>query len=145
MPKIDFYILTENDPDARFAFVCRLVEKAYKNNHRIYIHAADETTAHQMDEWLWTYRNDSFLPHNLLGDGPEPPPPIQIGFHEDPKKHRDVLINLSDQLPDFYPRFSRVIEVVLNNETHQALARDLYRQYRTAGFEITTHKMQTVE
>lgn len=141
MPKIDFYILSENATDAHFKLACRLVEKAYKNQHRIYIHTANQTDTHRMDELLWTYRDDSFLPHNIYGDGPDPAPPIQIGFAVTPDKHRDILINLSSTIPEFYTQFIRVLEVVENNPTIQERARENYKIYRAKNYSITTHKL----
>src|SRR5690348_5408022 len=112
MPKIDFYILSDPDHQTRLRFVCRLIEKAYKSRHRIYIHTDNQTDAHKLDELLWTYREDSFLPHNLYGEGPEPAPPIQIGFDIIPEKHRDILINLSSNVPAFFMQFSRILECI---------------------------------
>lgn len=145
MPKIDFYILPEGDAKTRLQYACRLVEKAYKNQHRIYINAENETQAHQLDEMLWTFRDDSFLPHNLYGEGPEPAPPIQIGFNITPEKHRDILLNLSNQVPAFFEHFNRVLEIIANDPDMQARGRENYRVYRTQGYDITTHKLQTVE
>jgi DNA polymerase-3 subunit chi len=145
MPKIDFYILSTDNESTRLDFVCRLIEKAYKNQHRIYIHTEERTLAHQLDELLWTYREDSFLPHNLYGEGPDPAPPIQIGFDIKPDKHRDILINLHKNIPDFFTQFSRVCEVISNHPECQAAARENYRQYRASGYEITTHKLQSIE
>ena len=145
MPKIDFYILPEGEAQTRFNLACRLIEKAYKNRHRIYIHTENQADAHQLDEMLWTYREDSFLPHNLYGEGPEPAPPIQIGFDAHPEKHRDILINLSLQIPAFFQQFNRVLELVSNEANIQESARERFRNYRAQGIEITTHKLQTVE
>jgi DNA polymerase-3 subunit chi len=145
MPRIDFYIIEENNPRSRLLLACRLIEKAHKNRHRIYIQAENQAEAFQVDELLWTYRDDSFLPHNLYGDGPEPAPPIQIGFRDTPEKHRDILLNLSKQVPAFYTQFSRVLEIVSQDTDIQAAAREHYRQYRAAGYDINTHKLQTVE
>jgi DNA polymerase-3 subunit chi len=145
MPRIDFYIIEENQQTARMQLVCRLIEKAHKNRHRIYVHTENQAEAHQLDELLWTYREDSFLPHNLYGDGPEPAPPIQIGFDAVPEKHRDILINLSKNVPEFYPQFSRILEIVSNEADIQACSREHYRHYRAQGHNIQTHKLQTVE
>lgn len=145
MPKIDFYTLPEGGAKARLILACRLIEKAYKNQHRVYINTENEAEAHQLDEMLWTYREDSFLPHNIYGEGPEPTPPIQIGFAVTPEKHRDILINLSNQVPSFFEQFNRVLEIVANEPDMQARSRENYRVYRTQGYEITTHKLQTVE
>jgi DNA polymerase-3 subunit chi len=145
MPKINFYILPTDSEVERLNTVCRLVEKAYKNQHRVYIHTETQTFAHQLDELLWTYRDECFLPHHLYGEGPEPAPPIQIGYDVTPEKHRDILINLHSKIPVFVSQFSRVFEVIPNKPEHQALARDNYRQYRAHGYDITTHKLQSVE
>lgn len=145
MPKIDFYILMEGDAKTTLQFTCRLIEKAYRNQHRIYIHAENQSMAHQLDELLWTYREDSFLPHNLYGEGPEPAPPIQIGFDVTPDKQRDILINLSMTVPAFYAQFNRVCEIVANDAEIQARSRENYRSYRSDGYDINTHKLQTAE
>jgi DNA polymerase-3 subunit chi len=145
MPTIHFYLLTTNTEMERLHFICRLVEKAYKNQHRIYIHTETSTLAHQLDELLWTYRDECFLPHHLHGEGPEPGPPIQIGYDVTPEKHRDILINLHSDIPIFASQFSRVCEIINNHPEHQAFARENYRKYRTQGYNITTHKLQSVE
>ena len=145
MLKIDFYILSEGDANTHFLFACRLIEKAYRNQHRIYIHTGNLADAHRLDEMLWTYRDDSFLPHNLYGDGPEPAPPIQIGTDIVPDKHRDILINLSYPVPAFFTQFKRILEIVPNDVELQTLSRENYRIYRSQGYDITTHKLQTIE
>ncbi len=143
MPRIDFYILEEQTSQARLLLACKLIEKAYKSRHRIYIQANNQDEAHQLDELLWTYREDSFLPHNLYGEGPEPAPPIQIGFDATPDKHRDILINLNETVPSFYQQFSRLLEIVVNVPEIQAYAREHFRFYKSQGHDIKTHKLQS--
>ena len=36
-------------------------------------------------------RTTAFIPHNLQGEGPEPPPPIQIGYQEEPRGFNDII------------------------------------------------------
>lgn len=145
MPKIDFYILTETTEKARLLFACRLIEKAYKQHFSLYIHTENETLAHAVDELLWTYRDDSFLPHHLIGEELNPPPPIQIGFGQPPQHKRDILLNLSQQIPTFYLQFSRVLELVINTPEQQQIARLRYRSYRDASHPIQTHKLESIE
>lgn len=144
MPKIDFYLLQEPSEKDRLDFACRLIEKVYKQKHRIFIFVANTLAANELDERLWTYREDSFLPHHIQGEGPNPPPPIQIGFTA-PENERDILLNLSNTVPEFFTRFSRVLEIVQNDPVAKETSRKLYREYRAKGFEITTHNLQTVE
>jgi DNA polymerase-3 subunit chi len=145
MTRIDFYLIPEANNAARLNVACRLIEKAYKLRHRVYIQVNNQIEAFQLDELLWTYRDDSFLPHNLYGEGPLPAPPIQIGFNGPPEKQRDILINLSQSIPEFYTQFTRVLELVTSDPVAQTTAREHYRTYRTQGHDITTHKLQSIE
>jgi DNA polymerase-3 subunit chi len=145
MPKIDFYVIEDTLARSRLLLACRLIEKAHKARHRIYVNADDKQQAHVLDELLWTYRDDSFLPHNLYGDGPEPAPPIQIGFQTTPDKHRDILLNLNKEVPVFFTQFARVLEIVSSEPDIQASAREHFRHYRALGHTINTHKLQTVD
>ena len=143
--RVDFYLLSNAEPSAFGLFACRLIEKAYQRGHRIYIHCKNQADAEQLDELLWTYRDDSFVPHNLQGEGPEPPPPVQIGFDKEPRGYSDILINMADPVPLFFTRFKRVIELVAADEEAKALSRIHYRDYRTKGCDLHTHKMEEVE
>lgn len=142
MPRIDFYILTTDGTTSRLAFACQMIEKAYRNHHRIFVHTDQSAVGHALDELLWTYRADSFLPHHIQGDGPKPAPPIQIGIQTQETSERDILVNLSDTIPSFFTQFSRVIEIVSSDEATQSTKREHYRQYRAQGHNITTHKLQ---
>ncbi len=139
MPKIDFYILSENA--SQLPLACQLVEKAYQQNHKIYIQTENLVLAEELDQLLWTYRDNSFLPHSLVQKKLEPRPPIQIGFGPISEDHSDILINLSHDVPNFYHKFSRILEVVSSHPDHQTRARERFRFYRTEACEINTHKL----
>ena len=98
--RVDFYLLASDQPDARWLVACRLLEKAYYKGHKVYVFCDNQQDAEYLDELLWTFRDDSFIPHNLQGEGPEPPPPIQIGYDQEPRGFNDILLNMS-QHPSF--------------------------------------------
>lgn len=143
MPTVDFYLIPTHSDKERLDFACRLIEKIYKQQRRIYIHAENQKSAHLLDELLWTYREDSFLPHHLYGEGPEPVPPIQIGYDAEPKQHQDILINLSTTIPSFYKSFTRVLELISEDSAITIAGRTRYKQYRADLCPITTHKLET--
>jgi DNA polymerase-3 subunit chi len=145
MPKIDFYILAETTAAARLNYVCRLVEKAHQQEHRVYVHTESDKDAFLIDELLWTYKEDSFIPHNLVGEGPNPPPAIQIGFSVPTAHQKDILINLTATVPEFHTQFQRIIEVIIEDAEITASGRERYKFYREKGYEIKTHKLQTIE
>jgi DNA polymerase III subunit chi len=139
--RVDFYLLASDQIDARWMVACRLLEKAYAKGHKVYVLCDNKQDAEFLDELLWTFKEASFIPHNLQGEGPEPPPPIQIGYEREPRGFNDILVNLSSSIPTFYPKFKRVMEIVVNLETEKEQSRGRYRDYRTKGCELHTHQM----
>lgn len=137
--RTDFYLLNDDDSTKYQNFLCKLVEKIYRRQHRIYIHSNDETQAHQIDQWLWTYDENSFLPHLLVNEGLQPAPPIQIGYETAPPQQHDILINLTPTVPEFFNKFKRIVEII--NETTKTAARERYKIYRDANHAIKTHNI----
>ena len=142
MPRTDFYVLNETNIDARYPYACRVIDKAYQRGHKVYVNCTDKTEAHLLDEMLWTFRDDSFIPHNLHGEGPTPPPPVQLGFDVEPDGFRDILINLSPEIPTYFTRFRRVIEVVTQDEKWKETSREHFRFYRTQGCQLKSHNIE---
>ncbi|KTC65417.1 DNA polymerase III subunit chi (plasmid) [Legionella adelaidensis] len=137
--RVDFYLLPTNDVNTVWLTACRLVEKAYLRGHRVFIFCDSQTDAHKIDELLWTFKEDSFIPHNLQGEGPEPPPAVQIGFSSEPRGYNDILLNLSKSIPSFTGRFKRIIEIVNGTEDAKEVSRQHYREYRSKQYNLHTH------
>jgi len=122
---------------------CRLLEKAYMKGHRVYVHCTNQQDAELLDELLWTFRDDSFIPHNLQGEGPEPPPPVQIGYDKEPRGFNDILLNLATDIPTFYTKFKRVMELVANVESEKEQSRAHYKEYRSKRCELHIHEIES--
>ena len=140
--RVDFYLLASVEPDALGLVACRLLEKAYCKGHRIYVHCENQHDAEWIDELLWTFRDDSFIPHNLQGEGPEPPPPVQLGYDKEPRGFNDILLNLSHHIPPFYSKFKRIMELVTNLEAAKEQSRSHYKEYKSKGYELHTHHIK---
>lgn len=144
--RIDFYVLNTSNRDSAELITCRLIDKAYQLGHTVFVCCDNSAEAARIDELLWTYKDDSFVPHHLQGEGPEPPPPVQIGFGTTaPQGFHDVLLNLSPTVPTFHTRFRRIIEVVLNDEASKTISRQHYRAYRNQNFQLHTHSIDVHE
>lgn len=138
-PRVDFYLLSDNQPNAHWLVACRLLEKAYYKGHRIFVYCDNKQDAELLDELLWTFKDDSFIPHNLEGEGPEPPPPIHIGYDKEPRGFNDILLNATSKIPAFYAKFKRVIELVNPVEAQKEESRMRYKTYRAQGCKLFTH------
>lgn len=139
--RVDFYILNEHTDNGRLLLACRLVEKAYQLQHKVYIHSAGEAQAHLLDDLLWSFRQNSFLPHALYPPAPADRSPILIGWRSDPAVTADVLVNLGDEIPAFFEKFTRVIELVDQNDAILSQSRQRFRLYRERGYEPASHRL----
>lgn len=140
MTRIDFYIVDSPAADARERVACRLAEKAWQLDHRIYIHGQDPRHCERLDQLLWTFRDGSFVPHEPLAD-PVPDCPILIGLAEPPETHTGVLINLHETVPPFFSRFERVVEIVNQEEPVRRAGRERFKFYRDRGYDLHTHTL----
>lgn len=142
MARVDFYILAASGEPSRQKFACRLAEKAYRLNHSVHIHTASRQQAEVLDELLWTFRDGSFVPHEVLGPGgARGGAPVTIGFEENTIGGQHLLINLSEEIPGMAGSFPRVAELVTSDEQSRQRSRQRFAQYRERGAEMETHNL----
>ena len=138
--KIDFYILPSADPSARLDFACKLTAKAWRLGHRVYLHCSDAAQRQDLDERLWRFKGESFVPHSNVEDQPDDV--IVMGLGEVPASHQDLLINLDLKVQDAFNHFARVAEVVVEEPSVRLAARESFRFYREQGYPLQDHKLQ---
>ena len=143
MTRVDFYVLDDPAAQARERFACRLVEKAFRLKHRIYLHTASEQEALGVDRLLWTFSEGSFVPHAVDSDGLDAElgraTPVRIGAGSEPRFEAELLVNLDHAVPLFFSRFERVAEIVGAGPEEKAAARERFRFYRDRGYALETH------
>ena len=141
-PRIDFYLLEEPGAAACEAIACRIAEKAWHHGHRVHLHVDSPESARRLDELLWTWRDESFVPHSVCGaDEASADAPVTIGSGSLPLFDSDVLLNLDSYVPDGFDRFARVAEVVGGGEPARSAGRERFRRYRAHGCELRTHRL----
>ena len=149
MTKVDFYVLEDDRPGALLPFVCQLTEKIYSLGHHVHLHCASEQMAQKLDQLLWTFSELAFVPHQRV-DAKNPPrtgepAPVSIGMvteKSDPVHCEDVLVNLGDEVPTWFSRFSRVTEIVAGDTHQRHQARERYRFYRDRGYNLDMHSIK---
>ncbi|MXZ80736.1 MAG: DNA polymerase III subunit chi [Gammaproteobacteria bacterium] len=143
MPQVDFYILDQADRRSKLQFACRLVQKIRGLDLKVMVQTSDSNQSAEVDRLLWTFRQNSFIPHGIIRKGALTwaDYPVQISHaHHDPD-HADVLVNLREQVSEEHFKYDRVVELVGGDEADRASARNRYRSYRDQGVEPKTHRM----
>lgn len=141
MTRVDFYLLNDAAEGGHDLAVCRLVHKAFRLGHRIYILTPDLSQAQRLDRLLWIFSPGSFVPHGLGPENADADMPVLIGYDEPPAAYEDVLVQLAPQVPECFSRFGRVAEVIGGADADRQLARERFRFYRDRGYVLQTHHL----
>jgi len=145
MAQVDFYSISQPDEQARLFLACRLVEKAMAQGLKIYIHTDNEQAAMDMDDLLWSFKPESFIPHVIVGIdvelGDDDEVPVYIGYFDKAPAGADLLINLGTDIPPFLGDFPRVAEIVPNIEESKTRLREHWTDYKSRGFSLNHHQL----
>ena len=81
------------------------------------------------------------MQHCTAGDKLAAVTPIIVDCEGTEPAHDDVLLNLRHELPPFFSRFQRLVEIVSIDEEDRRQARDRFKFYRDRGYEIRSHDL----
>lgn len=135
--QVMFYQLNDEPTETNSVLyhACLQASYFYRQNQRVFIYTQDQTQAEQVDELLWAFDSDSFVPHNLIGEGPKQGAAVEIGTQM-PKGRRPVLINLTTTVPEFANQFQFIIDFVPSDEELKQQARERFKTCRQWGFKV---------
>lgn len=144
-PTVDFYILNTLIQEDIYRFICRLVDKIYLLQKKIYIQVNSDEEGQRLDDLLWTFRDISFIPHSYLEDHAtlDPWVPVNIAIQKPSKLDTEILFNLSHEVPTYFPEFSRIIEVVSEEKKNKNQSRQKYKFYKAQNCQLTMHNIST--
>ena len=137
--RIDFYLLPTATDQQRQHFACRLAEKAWHKNLRIYMQTENIDDSQTLDQLLWSFNNDSFIPHRVDGTDNHAEQAILIS-HEPCSGDFDLLINLSTQFINVQT-VKRVAEIIHQDEAAKQRGREHYKRYREQQCELHHHEI----
>jgi len=100
---------------------------------QVFIRCVDETQSSEVDELLWGFRAERFIPHEQHVDDPKAP--VVIGVDQAPQFTQGLLINLGSTLSSHIDQFSRVIEIVNQEPQLLTACRENFRLYRRQGYD----------
>ncbi len=144
-----FYIIEPNSPQdnehGHIDYVVYLASYFASQGAKVYINAQDKNQAEAVDERLWQKDPEEFQSHNLSGEGPQYGTPIEIGFSQvKPHRNRQLVINMANDNTIFAQTFAQVVDFVPCEEKSKQQARERYKIYRQAGFEMQTINIKNV-
>jgi DNA polymerase III subunit chi len=146
--KASFYSISGTEEKKHLLFVCNICEQFYLAGRKIYIYVIDDIEAQKLDALLWIFHDTSFVPHVIYHEkeyskfSPTHKPEILIGCTTPPSDHKDILLNLTTDIPPFQQNFAHIVEIIPDDEQLRQLAREHYKHYQRGGCQMEIHKQQ---
>ncbi|WP_233843501.1 DNA polymerase III subunit chi [Dyella sp. 2HG41-7] len=140
MPRADFYLIAKpRFSEQPLLLVCELAKKAFAAQQPTLILTRDFPQAEALDELLWSFDEDAYIPHQLAGDDDDAHTAVLIAPPGVDTQARPLIINLREQCPQTYG--DRVLEVVAADPAERDGSRVRWREYQRLGFEVSKFDM----
>ena len=116
-----------------------LLERSLDRGWRVVVQAASDERVEALDAHLWTYRDDTFLPHGTVreADAAEQPVLITTGDHNPNRAQVRFLIDGAG-VPADAAAYERIV-LLFDGEDEDAVAsaRARWSEVKAQGFEAT--------
>jgi DNA polymerase-3 subunit chi len=137
MSEVDFYEVRGSGWEVA---LCRLIEQVYGQGLSLYVWADSEADARRLDNLLWTFREDSFVPHALWQGEPRVDEPVVVGWQAGNPNHANCLVLARNASCEEVQYFERVLDLAPVDLPHlRNAARARYRAFRESGFAVRFH------
>jgi DNA polymerase-3 subunit chi len=141
MPRADFYLIAKPRFRAQpLLLACELAKKACAAGQPLLVLAATMAQAEALDELLWEFDPDAYVPHQLAGiDEDDDLTPVLIAAPGTDVPLRPLVLNLRDEAVP--AGFDRVLEVVPADESARGPLRARWKDYQARGVEVNKFDM----
>ena len=121
---------------------CQIAERTYLEGGKLQIIPPNQQQAVRLDDLLWTFRPDTFVPHGFFGhEKDEPLPPVVITTEQEKIPGFESLLMLDYCPVETVAQFSQAIHlVIVDNPERLAASRDYWIQLKEAGFSLNHQK-----
>lgn len=116
-----------------------LLEKSRERGWRVAVQASSEERVDALDNHLWTYREDAFLPHATWRSADVADEPILLTLDASNPNAANVRFLVDDAaMPEDAERYERMV-VIFDGDDEEALARarSAWKDAKARGFEAT--------
>ncbi len=143
MNTVTFYIIQPDSPQSNKKgfeeYVLFLLQHFSAQGVKIYLNTESREDSLYWDDKLWQQPPERFLAHNLVGEGPKNGTAIEIGYSDlKPGWNRQLVINLAKDDTTFARTFAQVVDFVPCDEKMKQIARERYKTYYLAGYQMQT-------
>lgn len=136
MTRVDFYHLQRMSLED---VLPKLLAKAYGTGQNIKVKTGDEGQTDKINTLLWTFSDESFLPHGSKKDGFAEQQPIWLTSEDDNPNAAKLLFLTggAEITAENAQNYERIFNI-FDGKNAEALqqARILWKEYKKSGFEV---------
>jgi DNA polymerase-3 subunit chi len=128
---------------SKLDYTCRLLRKAVASGSRVLVIVGPHELP-VLDVSLWGVAPTDFVAHCVQGTEGfvlQNSPVLLASSMANTLEWKQVLVNLTDVVPEGFDRFERVIEVVSTDSDDRDLARIRWKHYSALGYQIKRHDL----
>ena len=136
MTRVDFYHLQKQTLDE---VLPKLLGKAYETKEKIVVKIGTAERVEFLNSHLWTFNDESFLPHGSKKDGFGEQQPIWLTSDNDNPNHAAFLflVDGAEVETKQAAEFARIFNIFDGNDENALnQARQLWKTYKDAGFDV---------
>jgi DNA polymerase-3 subunit chi len=138
--RADFYLLKQDSAERLLQTACRLAARAVAGGQTLFIQTADAAQTEALDEWLWSFPAESFLPHLRTDDARSSSAPVLVG-QKLTTTARDICLNVSGKPVEQPARYQRILELFAPDDVSRQAARLRWQHYKQLGFSLDHHEV----
>jgi DNA polymerase-3 subunit chi len=126
-------------PEARTQFICARTLRACQDGRMVGIYAPDPDAADELDQRLWTFQQNAFIPHVILAEADEPLIEPVVIFADDPGELEfDLVILATDgEMPPWFDRFDNICDFAqVYDDDLLEVSRARFAACKAAGYHM---------
>lgn len=138
MTQIGFYHLTRLPLEQALP---RLLEKAAAAGLKVVVMAGSSERVEHLNGLLWTYNEESWLPHGAASDGEAASQPIWLTERDENPNGASVLVLCDGAMPDDMGSYARCLDLFdgRDDEAVQS-ARERWKTWKGQGHELVYYQ-----
>ncbi len=140
MARADFYLIDKpRFREQPLLLACELIKKAFAAEQAVLVLARSLEQAEELDQILWEFDDDAFIPHQIAGDDDDANCAVLIVTPDYTSEDRALVLNLRDECAPGV--WDRVLEVVAAEKSERDGSRTRWREYQQRGVELKKYDM----
>ncbi len=122
--------------------ICDITERFYEMGKSIVVFASEKPELLQLDDRLWTWKQESFVPHAIFKPGIQNNEPVQLIHDPDNLPGADVIILHDPIAPDKLTAYKIIIDFAeVYHPEKRKNSRIRYKRCRDEGYPLDFIKL----